>query len=228
MKRIIVMVMLTLPVWSSAQDAIGLLQQVKAKLGQVSNYVAEGNMKTSIPFVKIADAAVTVYFKQPDQFRVHRANGISILPKGGVQGSLHAILSEKDFTPVPGGYSTVNGRKLAVVKLLPTAEQSDIVLITLYVEEKTALVWRTTSTTRNNGTYETQLSYGKHAALGLPDQVTFIFNTTEFKLPKAMSVEYDAGQAPKPDAAKKDNKGSITITYSKYTVNKPIPESVFK
>ncbi len=216
------------PVAAWSQDADKLLQQVKNKLALVKDYVAEGSMKTDIPFVKMADANVVVYFRQPDQFRVQRANGISILPKGGVQGSLHTILSNKSFTPVAAGNTNMDGKYLAVIKLLPVDEKSEIVLITLYVDEKTALVWHTSSTTRNNGTYETKLQYGKYASMGLPDQVQFIFNTTEFKLPKAMSVEYETGKTAKPATAAKDNKGRITISYKRYTVNKGIPNDIFK
>lgn len=230
MKKLFVSSVLLLFVFvtANAQDPVKLLAGVRDRLGKVKDYMAEGIMLTDIPFIKIGDAPVKVYFRQPNQFKVLRSNGISIIPKGGVQGSLHAILSGKEFTPVAAGYTAIGNRKLAVIKLLPTDEQSEVVLTTLYIDEATGLVWKTTSTTRNNGSYETILQYGRQAAWGLPDEVQFIFNISEFKLPKGVTMEYEGGKDAGKATPKKGDKGSITIRYSSYIINKGIPDAVFK
>ncbi len=210
-----------------AQDANGLLAEVKVKLQKVKEYVGEGNLVTDVSFINIPDSKVKVYFRQPDQFRIIKADGISILPKGGMSVSLNSLLSGKDFVAVAGGYTTYNKKKMAVVKLLPVAENSDVVLTTLVVDESTALVHKTTTTTKDNGTYETFLEYGKYVSWGLPDRVLFVFNTNAYKLPKAVTMEYEGS---KKAAAKKpagDGKGRVSVTYDRYLINKGLPKGIF-
>nr|WP_214460599.1 hypothetical protein [Flavihumibacter fluvii] len=210
------------------QDANALLTSIKIKLQQVNNYYAEGNMVTDVKFINIAAAKVKVYFRQPDQFRIVKEDGISILPKGGMSIGLNVLLSGKDFIAVPGGYTNVGNRKLAILKLLPVVENSDVVLTTLLVDEKTALVYKSTTTTKDNGTYETNLIYGKYASWGLPDQVLFVFNIAAYKLPKGVTMEYEGSK--KANAAKPagDGKGRVSITYSSYSINKGVPANMFK
>lgn len=213
---------------SLAQDANGLLARIKTKLQKVNNYTADGKMVTDVKFINIAAAKVKVYFRQPDQFRIVKDGGISILPKGGLSVGLNALLSGKDFIAVPGGYVNDGQRRLAILKLLPVVENSDVVLTTLQVDENTALVYKSTTTTKDNGTYETNLSYGKYEAFGLPDQVLFVFNISAYKLPKGVTMEYEGSK--KASAAKPagDGKGRVSITYSSYTINKGVPDAMFK
>lgn len=210
-----------------AQDANGLLKQVRVKMAKVKDYVADGMLKTDVSFMNIPDSKVKVYFKDPDQFKIVKEDGISILPKGGVSVSLNSLLSNKDFVAVAGGYANWNNKKLAVVKLLPVQENSEIALTTLYIEESSALVYRSTTTTRDNGTYETQLQYGRYANWGLPDKVLFTFNTRDFKLPKGVTMEYETGKKKPAQQKATDGKGKVDITYSSYQINKGIPASIF-
>jgi hypothetical protein len=64
-----------------------------------------------------------------------------------------------NFFPVPGNYEIVDAGTepstgLKILKLLPSDENSEIVLSTLYIDEKTELIKKAKNTTRDNGTYE--------------------------------------------------------------------------
>ena len=84
------------------------------------------------------------------------------------------------------------------------------------------------NTTRDNGTYELEMSYGKYASYGLPDKVIFSFNTKEYKLPKGVTFDYDSGTKKTPDESIKNKKGKVEITYSAYLINKGIDDAIFK
>lgn len=213
---------------AAAQSADDLLKKVKSKLEKVRDYSADGNMKMDVDFIRIPDAKVKVYFRQPDQFRVIKENGISLLPKGGLSISLNAMLSGKEFVAVSGGNANVAGRSLSVVKLLPIKENSEVVLATLYIDAATALVHRSVATTRDNGTFETQLSYGKYADQGLPDEVVFLFNTSAYKLPKGITMEYEGNKKTTDRKPAANGQGKISIRYDRYVVNKGIPDAIFK
>jgi outer membrane lipoprotein-sorting protein len=212
-----------------AQDATALVKQVKAKLDKVSDYQAKGKIKTDVAFLKIPVSNVQVYYKKPNRFKIKRDGGISLLPKGGVSVNMSSLLMAENFTAVAAGDAVAGGTAVKVVKLLPLDENSDVVLTTLYIDATSLLVRKVSSTTRENGTYEMEMSYGKYAEWGLPDKVIFSFNTKNYKLPKGVTMEYDNGEdKKKAEEQMKNKKGRVEITYSQYTINKGVDDGVFK
>jgi outer membrane lipoprotein-sorting protein len=209
-----------------AQAENALVKAVRAKLDKVQDYIASGRMTIDVPFIQAPPSDVTVYYQKPNSFKVVKKDGISILPKGGVGINLGSILAGDEFTVVPAGSAVLNGVTTKVVKLLPQTETSDIILLTLYIDERTALVRKSKVTTRESGSYEIDLSYGKWAAWGLPDNVVFSFNAKAYKLPKGLTFEYEKSGQPQSETPK-DTKGKIRINYSDYKVNKGLNEAVF-
>ncbi|MEL4403004.1 hypothetical protein AAEJ42_22485, partial [Shewanella algae] len=78
-----------------------------------------------------------------------------------------------------------------VIKLLPNTENNDIILSTLYIDESNLVIRKSVTTTRESGTYEMEMYYGKFINYGLPDKVIFSFNTKDYKLPKGITLELD-------------------------------------
>ncbi|MER3463810.1 MAG: hypothetical protein C4329_04705 [Chitinophagaceae bacterium] len=227
MKKIFFFVVLTLCILIvNAQDATTLVQQVRSKLEMVNDYQANGKMKTNVVFIKAPVANVKVYYKKPDKMRIVNETGISFIPKGAVNINLNNVfLSGEGYDVIDAGKS-VNG--LRIIKLLPKSESSDIVLSTLYIDEKQLLINRSTTTTKENGTYELEMFYGKYSAYGLPDKIVFSFNTKDFKLPKGVTLDYDDGSRKNNSEALKNKKGKVEISYSNYIINKGINNAVFK
>lgn len=213
---------------AQAQDADALLKRVKEKLAAINDYQAEGVMKTDVPFMKVPESKVTIWYKKPDKFRIKKQDGISIVPKGGVNINMSALFAGNNYTAVPAGKGQVNGAEVTIIKLLPLDENSDVVVSTLYIDEKEALVKRSVITTRENGTYEMEMRYGKYKARGLPDTILFIFATKDYKLPKGLAFDYETGSTPKQPNTNGNQKGKIEISYSAYTINKGIADSVFQ
>ncbi len=212
-----------------SQDMTELVNKVKAKLDQVNDYVAEGTLKTDVSFIKAPSGKVKVYFKKPDKFRLKKEGGISILPKGGVSVNMSTLATTNNFVALAAGESIIDGVKTKIVKLLPTDENSEIVLSTLYIDEANQLVRKAITTTKENGTYEIAMTYGKYSGYGLPDKVIFSFNAKDYKLPKGVTLEFDEGEEKSSDADKlKNKKGKVEITYTSYVINKGVDDSVFK
>lgn len=209
-----------------AQGEAALIRSVKAKLDKVVNYQASGNMSIDAAFIKAPPSSITAYYKKPDRFAIKKQDGLSILPKGGISINLSSLLDNENVTAVSAGNAVVDGVPVKVVKLLPLDDKSDIVLSTLYINEKAQLIQKAQVTTRDNGSYEMSLRYGKYASWGLPDKVVFIFNTKEYKLPKGIAMEYDKGNAGKA-APTQDRKGTVSITYNNYIINKGVDDKVF-
>lgn len=212
---------------ANCQDAMTLVKQIKAKLDKVNDYRATGKMKTDVVFLKVPVAAVNIYFKKPNKFRISKAKGISIMPKGGVSINMQNVLTDNNFVALEAGNSNINGTLVKIIKLLPIDESGDVVLTTLYIDPATQLVRKATTTTKENGTYDVEMNYGKFADYALPDKIVFSFNTKDYKLPKGVTLEFDDGE--RLDTNKlKDKKGRVEISFQTYEINKGIQDSFFK
>lgn len=209
-----------------SQSAEEVVQQVKAKLDKVNDYHAKAKMKTNVVFIKAPVATVNVYFKKPNKLRIRNEKGISFIPKGSVNVNLGNVFTNT------GSYDIIDAGKengLRIIKLLPRDEDADVVLATLYIDEKTMLVKKSKTTTKENGTYELEMTYGNYAAYGLADKVIFTFNTKEYKLPKGITLDYDNGSSKESNENDlKNRKGKVELTYTSYELNKGIPDSIFQ
>jgi len=172
------------------------------------------------------EASVTVYFKKPDKLKIKNEKGISLVPKGAVTVSLNNLLKGA-YTVLDAGTDTAHGQKVRLIKLLPQDENADLVLSTLYIDEQRLLVLRARTTTRDNGTYEVDMRYGKYIAYALPDKVIFTFNVKNYKLPKGITFDYDDGSQKKQQQPV-NAYGKVELSYSSYTINKGVPDSVFQ
>ena len=209
-----------------AQEEQELIKKVKAKLDKVDDYQAEGKMKIDVSFIDAPASKVTVYYKKPNKFKVKKSGGISILPKGGISINAGSLLTDSNYDVVPGKDATVKGINTKVIKLLPSGENNDVVLTTLYIEERNLVIRKAIVTTKESGTYEIELDYGKFIDWSLPDKVIFSFNTKDYKLPKGITFEYEKGGKKKQETLK-NKKGKVEIIYSNYTINKGIDDKVF-
>lgn len=212
---------------ASAQEAEDLVNRVRAKIEQVNDYKAHGRMKMDVSFIDAPPSKIAVYYKRPNQFKIKKDDGISILPKGGISINPGTLLASRNYDVIPKKDSLLNGTLTKVVRLLPSEDNSEVVLTTLYIDDKNLVVKKAIVTTRESGTYEIELNYGRYMEWGLPDKLTFVFNTKDYKLPKGISFEYDKG-GTKKEKPLKNKKGKVEITYSDYIINQGIDNAIFE
>ena len=229
MKKIIILVIfITAALLVKAQTAEEVIAKVKAKLEKVNDYEAKGKMKTNVIFIKAPIASVKVYYKKPNMLRINNESGISFIPKGSMNINLNNIfINTEGFDFIDMGKEDKTAFR--IIKLLPKDENSDVVLSTVYVDEQQSLIRKAKTTTKENGTYELEMTYGKYAAWGLADKVSFQFNTKDYKLPKGITFDYDDGSKKKnPSDKLKNKKGEVEIVYSSYIINKGVSDTVFQ
>ncbi|PZX61455.1 LolA family protein [Hydrotalea sandarakina] len=223
----IVLLILVLAPAAKAQDETPLIEKLKQKLNQVHEYVATGKMKTDVAFIKAPVGNVKMYYQQPNHFKLVRDGGISILPKGGISINMNSIIAINNYVALSAGNAMVDGYSTKIVKLLPMNENNDIVLTTLYIDEKNLLIRKAITTTKENGTYQIAMQYGQYSNWGLPNKVIFTFNTQDYKIPKGVTLEMDE---PLTDADRKrmqQKNGRVEIDYTSYTINKGLPSGIF-
>jgi hypothetical protein len=172
-------------------------------------------------------ANVKVYYKKPGKLRIKNEKGFSFIPRGAVNINMNNILNAGRYTVLDAGTDKVGNTGVKVVKLLPVDDNADVVLSTLYIDEANLVILKAKTTTRDNGSYELEMSYGKYAAYGLPDKVIFSFNTKDYKLPKGVTFDFDEGENKKVADKAKNKKGHAEILFRSYSINSGVAESVF-
>ena len=230
MKKLFLIVLCVYAIKSvPAQDAETLVKKVKEKIDLVNNYEADGTMITNVIFLKVPEAQVKIYFKKPNLLKIKNEKGISFVPKGAVSINLNNIISGNEYSIIDAGYEKIGATKTRVVKLLPTDDNADVVLSTLYIDETNLVIIKAKTTTRANGSYQLDMTFGKYTAYCLPDKIVFTFNTKDYKLPKGVTFDFDDGSDnQKAEDKAKNRKGKAEVSISSYTINKGIADSVFQ
>jgi len=211
----------------SAQDINQLVANAKAKIEKVNDYEASGRMKTNVAFLKVPVANIKVYFKKPGKLKIKSEKGVSFIPKGAVSINMNNILGDQSYTIIDAGTDKFGSITVRVAKLLPTDDNSDVVLSTVYIDPVRNLILKSRTTTKENGTFELEMAYGKFIDFGLPDKIIFSFNTKDYKLPKGVTFDFDDGTETKQPVAK-NKKGRAEISFNSYSINKGVSDEVFK
>jgi len=228
MKRYLLLSLFTLLEMAvfSQDPASVVIQKLKQKNDTVRDYEAKASMKTNVSFIKAPLADILIFYKSPDKVRIKNETGISFIPKGAVNISMGNIFTIEKYTAIDAGKEKIGEVNARVIKIIPDDENADVILATLYVDESRLLVLRSKTTTRQNGTYQLDMAYGRYSRYGLPDRLVFTFNTKDFKLPKGVTFDYDTGTEKKSTSV--SEKGMIEISCSSYTVNRGLSDEVFK
>ena len=227
MRNILCSIFLLFSMTVMCQTADQIITQLVNKINLVTDYSVTANIKADIPLIRVLPVNASIYFKQKDKFKVV-SKGIAILPKQGFT-DVSSFLSKKGtYVTVDGGIVTLNDIKTHLLTVIPTVENSDIVLAKLWVDTKRTVIVKTDLTTRGSGSVTIDYLYGTQVAFCLPDKITFTVDVKKFKMPKSVSADINNSGKNKKDDPKKSKVGTITITLSNYLVNKGISDEVFK
>jgi outer membrane lipoprotein-sorting protein len=225
MKSVLLFVFILTGVVGLGQTAEEILKGVIDKIDLVEDYQADVQIKAAIPFIKVPIAKAKIYFKQKDKFKVE-SKGIAILPKQGMSDLTGFLSNEKKYSAVLGEAKTINEHKTRLISILPTDENSEIILAKVYISTSEDLIYRTVLTTKSSGTVSIDYEYNLNKKYGLPNKMTFTVDIKKFKMPK--SVASDIRNNEKQKKYKDNEKGTIVLTFSNYLVNKGISDDVFK
>lgn len=227
MKKICFILLLLSSMNSFAQDAKLLLREVNRKFKLVQDYKASVFMKFNIPGVKIKNLNGHVVFKRPDKFRV-KANGIFFLPKQNPMQNMSQILMDTNaYTAVLSGTEMVKGVSCAVVNLIPLKSNNEIILGKFWIDIKNPLVLKSQITTKNNGTIETDNTFGSLARYALPDKMLITVEVAKIKVPKMLAADLNKKSSDKDQSTNTREKGTIELILTNYAINQKLKDSEF-
>lgn len=213
-----------LPLQAIAQDGSAILEQMMNKWNLVKDYSVQVNIKSEIPLIKSFPVKATIYFKQKDRFRMV-SKGIAILPKQNFNELPKFLQNKGSYTALITGTENVQSQKTTVITVLPSDDSGDLVLLKLWIDPKTDLLYKSQTTTRSNGTISALYEYGSQSNLGLPDKMIFTVEVKKFKIPKGLATDINRTSTTNQPTPKN---GKITILFSDYSINKGIKDEIFK
>jgi outer membrane lipoprotein-sorting protein len=233
MKRILIALFLisTAVPFAQTKDPNKLLDAVRKKFNKVNDYKVDASVKLDMSFIKVPDMKAKVYFKKPDKIKVD-AEGFAMLPKQGLKFS-PAELLHGDFATLYVRSETVDGRKLDVVKAIPNNDSSDVVLSTLWIDAAESVIRKFETTSKKGGTTQIELNYDNYE-FGLPSQIKISFSLGNVNLPTDPSNQQNENNNAENKRKSRRGlpagaslKGSVTMTYKNYQINKGIPDNFF-
>jgi outer membrane lipoprotein-sorting protein len=201
-----------------------ILKKVIETFGKVKDYVVDVQVKVDIDFIKVPDTKAKIYFKQPDKINFE-SDGFAMLPKEGINFSPLSFL-KKDYTALFQKEEYLDSHLLCVIKIIPSSDQGDIVLTTLWVDQSYNIIRKVESTTKTNGTFTIDLKYDEgNKDYYLPSSMVFGFNIDKMNLPKVLSEQAETESRKNIG---KTTYGKVYITYSNYRINKGISDKIFE
>jgi outer membrane lipoprotein-sorting protein len=209
---------------AQTHDPDVILKKVIETFSKVKDYVVDVQVKVDIDFIKVPETKAKIYFKQPDKINFE-SEGFALLPKDGINFSPLSFL-KKEYTALYQKEDHIDNHPVSVIKIIPTSDQGDIVLTTLWIDQLSYIIRKVESTTKSNGTFTIDLKYDDlDKDFSLPIAMIFGFNIDKMNLPKTFS---DKAESESRKNIGKTTYGKVYITYSNYRINKGISDKIFE
>jgi hypothetical protein len=208
-----------------------LFYKLRTRVTSIRDYTAPVRMNINVSFMRVPQLHGTLYFKSPNKLKLERAGGLSVLPKNGISMSMNNLLPDGGVSVIDAGTDVIEGKPVRIIKAVPNADASDIVLTKLWVDEARLLVLRAETTTRDNGTVKMDLTFGRYAHLALPDRAMLHLDVKEYKMPKGVTMDYGTTERVIEEDTKtgktKRRRGTIRVEYLSYKVNTGLSDALF-
>jgi len=196
-----------------AQDAESLLKAVGQNMDKILRFEADALVKVDVDFINIKDRKIKVRFECPDKF-TFEAEGLALLPKKGLQMDYLQLLKAK-YTAIDVGEELVDNRKTRIIKVIPEAEDSDVILAQLWIDPELSRIMRMKTYTRKSGSYIIDFEYNTNFR-PLPDRLTVSFEINNMAFPTKAMNEIMTKGIQKPDSIPK--KATVIVQYSNYKI----------
>jgi hypothetical protein len=196
-----------------AQDAESLLKAVAQNMDKILRFEADALIKVDVDFISIKDRKMKVRFESPDKFTFD-AEGLALLPKKGLQMDYMQLLKAK-YTAIEVGEELIANRKTRIIKVIPEAEDSDVILAQLWIDPELSRMMRMKTYTRKSGSYVIDFGYNNNYR-PLPDLLTVSFEINNMSFPTKAMNEIMTKGIPKPDSLPK--KATVIVQYTNYKI----------
>ena len=156
------------------------LLRIKKRMDSVKQFSASLILDLDVPFIKMPTKTAKVNYVIGQKMKF-ASDDFVMLPKRGLDFSLSEIF-KYPFITVDRGSEKRNGRVIKVINIIPTTNQSDLALATIYMDTKAVRVVQSEINTRKEGSYTLMMNYAQLKDI-LPAYVEATFAVEKLKIP---------------------------------------------
>ncbi len=226
MKKLLIIIFITANIFAQQKDPYTILNSAQDKFNEIEDYEVNITIIVDVNFLKVPETKAKILFKQPDKVKL-RSEGFALLPKEGLNYSPTRLLQE-EYDAIYVKPDTIVNHVTDVIKVIPSNDESDVVLTSLWIDREKFILRKIETTTKKSGTFLIDLSYDESNPYGLPSEVKFSFNLEDVKIPTAVSGVFDTDQETEERDKRRQMVGTVTILYENYKVNQGIDDIVFE
>jgi hypothetical protein len=163
-----------------AQQIDADLLRIKKRMDSVKQFSASLILDLDVPFIQMPTKNANITYATGKKM-MFTSKDFVMLPKRGLDFSLSEIF-KYPFITVDRGTEKRNGRSLKVINIIPTTNQSDLALATLYMDTKAVRIVQSEINTRKEGSYTLMMNYAVLKDI-LPSYVEATFAIEKLKIP---------------------------------------------
>ncbi|WP_345949911.1 hypothetical protein ABDD95_00345 [Mucilaginibacter sp. PAMB04274] len=163
-----------------AQKIDADLIRIKQRMDSVKHFSATVTLDLDVPFIRMPTKKAQIKYTKGSRMKFSSQDFV-MLPKRGLDFSMNEIFKHP-FITVDRGQEKRNGKTLKVINVIPTDAQSDLVLVTLYMDARASRIMESEINTRKDGSYTLLMQYAAANNI-LPNYVEAAFAIERLKIP---------------------------------------------
>lgn len=163
-----------------AQDVDPALQRLKQRMDSISGFQARVRMEVDISFVNMPVKHAEVYYQKGEAIRITSEDFVMI-PKRGLDLTLNELY-KYPFMTLNLGKVPFAGRQCEMIKVIPTTDESDYSIATLWLDTAALRVLKSQISTKKNGVFDIVYHYEKGPD-ALPSEILVEFAVSGIKIP---------------------------------------------
>lgn len=165
---------------TQAQQVDPDLLRIKKRMDSVKQFSASLILDLDVPFIKMPTKTAKITYAAGKRMEFVSKDFV-MLPKRGLDFSLSEIF-KYPFITVDRGVEKRNGRLIKVINIIPTTNQSELALATIYMDTKAVRIVQSEINTRKEGSYTLLMNYALLKDI-LPNYVEATFAIERLKIP---------------------------------------------
>ena len=163
-----------------AQEIDPALLQLKDRMDSIEGFRARVRMEVDISFVNMPVKYAEVSYQKGQAVRIYSEDFVMI-PKRGLDLTLNELY-KYPFMTLNLGKVSFAGRPCEMIKVIPTTDQSDYSIATLWLDTGALRILKSQISTKKNGVFDIVYQYeGSHQQL--PSEIEVQFEVSGVKIP---------------------------------------------
>lgn len=199
-----------------AQEVDPLLDRLKTRLDSVERFEVRVRMEVDVSFVNMPVKYADIRYERGKPLTI-ASEDFTMIPKRGLDFTL-GELYEYPFMTLSLGRVMLEGKACELIKVIPTTDQSDYSIATLWLDPHGLQLLKSEIHTRKNGVYDITYAYGASGDV-LPSQIRVGFEVSGIRIPLRF-LGKDTQVDREKLKAEPEQKGAIYLQFDQWEITR--------